>query len=194
MIHGWVVLARSFRSHVSIGPRGGSVGLERLQADEVDVGVVERVVRLGARREPARFAGLGQREDVVVRAGLRRRVGAVAVVVAERGHSTLFRSMVGKHVEHRGLVLGVRAVRVGVVAEHQPQVRMARAGERVVRVAHGARVRVGGARIAQDPDAGRLRRARDRGRAGRSAWRRRRRAPSCRCPRCSSRSCSAAGR
>ena len=137
---------------------------ERVEHDEVDVGVVERIVGLGARRQTARLAGRRQREDVVI-----RRVGAAAerdrlvVVAARRPYRRLTQDL-GVHVEDGGLVLVVRAVVVGVVAEHQPQIGRPALGRHLglVGVAHGHRVARGGARITDRPDACRLGGADDR--------------------------------
>ena len=51
--------------------RWRSVGLERFELDEMDVGIVERIVGFGAGRNTSRFTLLWQREDVVVRARIR---------------------------------------------------------------------------------------------------------------------------
>ena len=90
----------------------------------MDVAVVKRVVRLGAGRQAAGLSRARQREDVVVGAGARRRVGRVAVVIAQRRleHAAAERGRV--HVEDRGLEFGIGAVLIGVVAEHQPQIRL----------------------------------------------------------------------
>src|SRR2546430_6253606 len=57
------------------------------------------------------------------------------------------------------LILGVRPVGIGVVAEHQPQVGLSATREADVGVADGGRAGVGRPRITQDPDTSRLRRA-----------------------------------
>ena len=155
------------------GAGGRAVALEGVEADEVEVAVVERVVGLGPRRHAARLGGPRQGEDVVVGTGLGGGVGAGAVVVAEGGPQHRGAQLARVHVEDGGLVLGVGAGDVGVVAEHQPEVGPAVGGERLVGVAHRAGVGVGGPRVAHHPDAGRpgeaRRRAGDEGVIGVSA-------------------------
>jgi hypothetical protein len=70
----------------------------------------------------------------------------------------------GIHVEDRELVLRVGAVEVRVVPQHEPEVGAARAREREIHVAHRGGAGQAGSGVAQHPDAGRLRRSRDRGR------------------------------
>jgi hypothetical protein len=102
------------------GPAQRPAGLVGIEADEVDAAVVERVVGLGARGDAAGLAGRREREDVVVGSALRCRIGADAVVVAERRPQHARAQQCVIDVEDADLVLGVGAAGVGVVAEHQP--------------------------------------------------------------------------
>ena len=135
----------------------------RIQADEVNPAVIERVVFLRARGDAARLAVGWIVEDLEVRNRQRRIRGARGVVVADRGPKHRLAQVAGIHVEHCGLVFRVGAVVVGVVAEHQPHVGVAACGEARVAIAHARRDGVGGAGIAEHPDARGLRGA-DRGR------------------------------
>ena len=95
MINSCVVAARSSLEPVGIivavAGRPTSVGVE---ADEVDVGVVERVVGLGPRGEAAGLACRREVEDVVVGAGLVAE-SAVASWLPSVGHSTVLRRVSG---------------------------------------------------------------------------------------------------
>ena len=117
----------------------------------MDVREVERVVRLRARSHAACLCGLWQREHVEVRPGVGRRVGSISVVVAIRRPQHRFAQHVAVGVEHCRLVLVVEAILVGVVAEHQPQIGVARARKIRVGVAHRARIGVRGAGVSDDP-------------------------------------------
>src|SRR5439155_11532590 len=99
----------------------------------------------------------GQGEDVIVGATLTRRVGTVGVMVTKRGpHYGLseHRGIAVSRVEDRSLVLTIGAVRVSVIAQHQPQVGVARAGVGVIGIAHGPLLAARSAGVAQNPDAG----------------------------------------
>ena len=129
-----------------------------VEADEVDVAMIERVIFFTAGRHAAGLAVDREREDVEVGkvgggGGLRRFVVAESrpeELVAQRGRI---------HVEDGRLMLGVRAAVVGVVAQHQPQIGGTAIGLGVfVEGVAGAALAVrrtiaGGARIAQDPEA-----------------------------------------
>src|SRR5437763_5199420 len=62
-------------------PTGRAVTVGGIQADKVDVGIVEGVVGFSARGHAAGLPALGQGEDVIVGATLTRRVGTVGVMV-----------------------------------------------------------------------------------------------------------------
>src|SRR5206468_4002105 len=105
----------------------------------------------------AGLPALGQGEDVIVGATLTRRVGTVGVMVTEGGPEyglPQHRGIAVSRVEDRSLVLAIGAVRVSVIAQHQPQVGVARAGEVVIGIAHGPLLASRSAGVAQDPDAG----------------------------------------
>ena len=138
----------------------------------MDVAVVERIVMLRPRSGAAGFSVHRQSEDLKVRKAGRRIARLVGVVVADRGPEDGLTQEGRIHVEDRALVLGVEAAIVGVVAEHQPEVRVARPGEVAVRVAHGRGAGTGGAGVSEDPDAGGLDRPRGRSREDRPRWRR----------------------
>ena len=107
-------------------PVGRSIALVRVEADEVDVAVVERVVRLGVGRNAAAFALCREREDLVVRSGLCGRIRRDAVVISERRPQHRRREDAWVRVEHGGLVFSLGAVGVCIVAEHQPDVGVGR--------------------------------------------------------------------
>jgi hypothetical protein len=165
-----------------VGIRGGEVGFEPgehgrprgrvhdrvlgVEDDEVDVAVVERVVGLGSGRHAPRFTVGRKREDVEVGPGLRQAIGREALVVPEaapRGHGPEELRVLP---EDGGLVLGVARDGVGVVPEHEPDVRRRDpAVERGVGVADGVAVPdpagrddggIGKSRIPDRPDASRL--------------------------------------
>ena len=145
------------RREIGLEPLGhGAVGRARrvlgVEAHEVNVRVVERVVRLGARGDAAGLAARGQREDVIVDAGLRDGIGAVTIVIAESGPKGRGAERLGIDLEERFLVIGVGAIRVGVVAEHEPQIGGAFSVEFVVGVAHGELAGALGAGIAEHPN------------------------------------------
>src|SRR5207249_120054 len=128
-----------------------------IQADKVNVGIVEGVVRFSAGGHAAGLSTLGQGEDVIVGATLTRRVGTVGVMVTKRGpHYGLSEhgGIAVSRVEDRSLVLTVGAVGVGIIAQHQPQVGVARAGVGVIGIAHGPLLAARSAGVAYDPDAG----------------------------------------
>ena len=135
----------------------------RIQADEVNPAVIERVVFLRARGDAARLAVGWIVEDLEVRNRQRRIRGARGVVVADRGPEHRLAQVAGIHVEDGSLVFRVGAVVVGIVAEHQPHVGVAARGEARVAVAHRCGDGVLCPRIPEHPDAGGLRGA-DRGR------------------------------
>ena len=83
-------------------------------------------------------------------------------MVAEGGPRRHLPQEVVVHVEERRLVVGVGAEDVGVVAEEKPEVRLAPGRVGGVGVAHRHPVGVREASVAGDPDAHRLRRARER--------------------------------
>src|SRR5207247_3521009 len=126
----------------------------RIQADKVDVGIVEGIVGFGAGSHAAGLPTLGQGEDVIVGATLTRRVGTVRVMVAEGRPQHGLPEHGGIHVKDCSLVLTVGAVGVGIVAQRQPQVGVARAGVGVIGIAHGPLLAARSAGVAQDPDAG----------------------------------------
>ncbi len=99
-----------------------AVDVVGIEADEVDVGVVERVIRFRARGDAARFAGRRQREHVIVRTGEAAGAGGLAVVISERRPQHPRPQLLGIHIENRRLVLLIGSVGVRVVTEHQPQV------------------------------------------------------------------------
>ena len=136
----------------------GSITADRVEDDEVNISVVERVIGLGTRRLPSRLGRRGQGKDVEIDAGLRRRISVVRVVVAQRRPEDRFAQHGGVHLEHGGLVLEVGPLLVRVVAEHQPQIGMPRAVERVVRVTHRFGIGIGGSGVAENPDSSRFRR------------------------------------
>ena len=81
----------------------------------MDVAIVEGIVGFGARSHPSCLAVFGQGEDVVVGATLTRRVGTMGVMVAKGGPQHGLSQHGGIHVEDRGLVLAVGAVRVCII-------------------------------------------------------------------------------
>ena len=66
----------------------GTVGGHRIEAYEVDVGVIERVIVLRLRRLSARLAGRGQREhrEIEVGVGVDRGLGRVVVAQCRPGN------------------------------------------------------------------------------------------------------------
>src|SRR6266446_3737018 len=64
-------------------PTGRAIDVSRIQADKVDVGIVEGIVGFGAGGYPAGLPTLRQGKDVIVGATLTRRVGTVRVMVTE---------------------------------------------------------------------------------------------------------------
>ena len=123
----------------------------------MDVGIVEGIVGFGAGGYPAGLPTLGQGEDVIVGATLTRRVGTVRVMVAKRGPQhglSQHRGIAVSRAEDCILVLAIRAVRVSVIAQHQPQVGVARPGEVQIGIAHGPLAATVGAGVPEDPDAG----------------------------------------
>ena len=151
-------------------PARGEVGPLRIQADEVDVAVVVGVVGLRPGRQAARFAVPRHRKDLVVRR-------AVPLVVPARREEERLAENLRVHVEHRVLILGIRPVAVGVVAQHEPHVDVVRAVPVLERVANGPLIGARGSRVADDPDPHRLdgpgRRRRLEGVAGIPAFQRR---------------------
>ena len=120
----------------------------------MDVRVVVRVVMLRAAGHAARLAGGRQGEVAVVIVVVRKHLATEArLVIAHRRPGHRLAEEGGIHSETIRLILGIEALVVGVVAEHQPHVGRTAAGETRVGVAH--RVLRGEARaeIADGPDA-----------------------------------------
>ena len=138
----------------------GAVRGHRVEANEVDVAVVKGVIVLGAGGDAARFAVFWKSENAEIRITVVEGGGLRGVMVPEsRPEKSIFQRA-GIHVENGCLVFGVGAVLVGVVAEHQEQVRSPRTSESVVGIPHAGSIRVSGARVAQNPNARRLERGR----------------------------------
>ena len=140
-------------------PGCGAARSHRVQADEVNVAVVERVVILRARSDSAHFSVLGQREDLVVGNGGWRRGRLVRLVIANGGPERRFPERRGIHIKDRVLVFRIGAGVVGVVAEEQHRIQIVAAIHALERVAHVVLVHVRRAAIAQRPEPHRLARA-----------------------------------
>ncbi len=136
----------------------------------MDVGVVERVILSAAGGHAAGLARARHREHLEDRRRRDVRIGQLVGVVVADGRPQVAAPERGLvHVEHRGLVLRVRAVLVGVVAEQQDEVGVLRLRPRGVRIAHAhlavARSRhARRSRVAEDPHARQVRGVRRRGR------------------------------
>ena len=134
-----------------------AVGIVRVEADEVDVGDVEGIVRLRPARKSTGLALCGQGEDVVIHAGLRRGVGTARVVISQGRPDGDLAEPPGVGIKDRPLVFGVGSGVVRVVSKHQPRVRKASGGELMKRIPHRKLVGAGGAGIPDHPDARRTR-------------------------------------
>ena len=141
------------------GARRRAGALVRVQHHEVNRAPVERVVRLGARGQPARPPVGGQHVGVVVGPRLRRGVRARAFVVAERRPHRGVPQDVGVDLEEARVELGDGAGVVGHVPEVKEQIRRAVGAGPEHRVAHLTLPRASGAGIAQDPEPERRARA-----------------------------------
>ena len=131
------------------GPGGRTAGGERVQADEVDVAVVEGVVGLRAGGDAACLAGGGH--GVVEVVDRHATAGRRFVVAAGREQDGLAQHG-GVDGEQVGLHLRVGGGAVGVVPQHEPEIRVPGAREAEIGVAHGGLRGAPGARIAQHPD------------------------------------------
>ena len=132
----------------------------RIKADEMNAPVVKRVIFLRARGHAARLGGCRQVEDAEIRRRADVRIRVLRrLVIADGGPQHRLPQISRIHVEHRSLILRVGARVVGVVAEHQPHVRVPIVRERRVAVAHRCGHRVLRPGIPEHPNTRRLRRA-----------------------------------
>ena len=133
------------------GGSGAAAVVVGVQADEMDVGVVERVVVLAAGGRAAAFALRGHAVNAPVGAG-----GHAVMVAAGREDRRVLED-VGIDVEDSALIGGVRAAHAAllVVAAGEPDVGglAVGGGEVQIGVAHGDLGRVTAAVIAEEPHA-----------------------------------------
>ena len=87
---------------------GGPGDVGGVQDDEVDIGVVERVVGFRTRSEAPCFTACGEREVFIEGSALGRRVGVGGVVIAECRPEYGPAQQAGVHVEELALILGIR--------------------------------------------------------------------------------------
>ena len=128
-----------------------------IEAHEMNVRVVPRIIRLGAGHHAAGLRLRGQGEKIVIDAGLHGGTGAARVVIAEAWpeHGLAEHGVVG--VEDSALILLLLAAAVSVVPEHQPEVSGAVTVPLIVGVAHAVLLLLARARIAKHPRPHRLR-------------------------------------
>ena len=82
------------------------------------IAVVERVVGLRARRNTAGLAVAGQGKYIEIDPALRCRIGTAPVMVAQNRPKGRLPQQFRIDLEKGALVLRVRPVRIGVVAQH----------------------------------------------------------------------------
>ena len=139
---------------------GSSDRCHRIEADEMNAPIIKRVIFLRARRHAARLGGCRQVEDAEIRRRADVRIRVLRrLVIADGGPQHRLPQISRIHVEHRSLILRVGSRVVGVVAEHQPHVRVPIVRESRVAVAHRCGHRVLRPGIPEHPDTRRLRRA-----------------------------------
>ncbi len=136
-----------------------------IQAHEMNICVVERVIGLGPGSQAAGLRAFGHRENVVVGPGLCRGTRAAGVVISDRGPQHRF-SQHGRvrirRPENRVSKFAIRTAVISIIAQHQPQISVPGSSVRIVRVADGFLIAVIRSRIPQNPNPGRLRGSRRR--------------------------------
>ena len=138
------------------GRAGRAIRGRRIQADEMDVRVVEGVVTLVAGGDAARLAVAREVEDFEVGKLFHFTVG-IDVVVADGGPGHGLPQQLRVGIEDAALILAIRAGVIGVVAQHEPQVGAARRmvgvfQKLLVAVAHVILDLAAGPEIADDPE------------------------------------------
>src|ERR1051325_1038880 len=128
----------------------------------MDVGVIERVIVHGARRNATGFGRSRQRENLEISEGRGRVAALIGFVIADGGPQRGLAEKFWIDVEYGILILVIGGLLIGIVPQHQPYIRGAVTGKPPVGVANADGSAIGRSTVAKHPDPRGLTRAGER--------------------------------
>src|SRR5262249_31712742 len=98
-------------------PLAGTIRRHRVQTNEMNIAVVEGVITLAARRDPAEFAQRRKAENGQVGHGLKIGKSRIGFVIANGRPGDGSAEDFWIHIKYAALILEVRAAAIGIISE-----------------------------------------------------------------------------